>query len=100
MQSETFSTRTTDSPPPSGEEYRLLYADHVPVQEWQAVYGTFEEIKDAAIKQAARDLRPSSGVFDNVFIVERYVDDEWDGYDDEGEDLSDLVFEGWMPDPA
>ena len=73
--------------------FRLVYTDHVPVSEWQVWYGTtLEEVNEKARQRAQRDLRPGSGVFSNVFIIQRWDETEWVDYDDNGDDLTDLAF--------
>jgi hypothetical protein len=98
LKKKQFLTETLNAKGEYAETHpwRLLYADHLPVQEWTVWYGqTFTDIATKAKRRARDDLRPGSMVFDNVFIVQRWNEDEgiWDDYDDEGEDLTDIVFE-------
>lgn len=94
MLRQTFSSETLDS---KGEAdtypWRLVYADHVPVHEWTVWYGTTQEqVNERALYQSKRDLRPGSGVFDNVFVIQRWTGEEWDDYAKDGEDLTDVCF--------
>lgn len=90
---ETISNATLNVYPPNDHEYRLLYASNVPVDEWSVSYGTFEELAEKARSRAKLDLRPSSMVFDNVFIISRWDGESWDDYDNDGNDLTDLAFD-------
>jgi hypothetical protein len=91
---ETFTARILASPPPEPKyEFRLCYSDRVPVAVWTVWYGeTLDEVVAQANKQAALDLRPSSPVTDNVFVVEQFHGGEWDAYDPDGNDLTAAAF--------
>ena len=79
--------------PPEGFAFRLMYADHIPVRHWTVWYGTeLADVETKARRQARNDLRPGSGVGCNLFIIERWVDNEWDGYDEDGNDLTETCF--------
>ena len=91
---KTYETDTLKSAPQAGENFRLLYADHVPVRRWTVWFAeNLEDINKKALRQANADLRPASGVYDNVFIIQRWTGEEWDDYNEDGEDLTELVFD-------
>lgn len=77
--------------------FRLIYADHVPVDkgEWQILEcETFEDAAEAAHRRADKDLKPDSGVYDNLFFIMRWDGESWDHYDPKsGEDYTDIAFE-------
>jgi hypothetical protein len=98
LRKETFSATTLDSKDKADTHpFRLVYADHVPVREWQVWYGqTFDDVKTKALRRSRDDLRPGSGIVCNLFIVQRWAEDQgcWDEYDEDGRELTDLAFGG------
>jgi hypothetical protein len=75
--------------------YRVLYSDQVPTPGYLHYPAkSFEAAKAQAWKLAKRDLRPGSGVDMNLIFVQRWdaAENEWTGYDEEFNDLDDLVF--------
>ncbi len=96
IKKETFTSRTLASSPEDDDlTFRVVYADHVPVTEWTVWFvNSFDLAKEVARRQAAADLHPTSRVTDNVIIIEQYHGGEWDAYDPDGKDLTDLAFGG------
>jgi len=94
---QTYSTTTLDSKGLADDTpFRLVYADHVPVQEWTVWYAeSLQAIFDQAQRRATQDLRADSGVYDNVFIIQRWSAEEsgWVDENEDGEDLTDLCFD-------
>lgn len=90
---ERYSTRDIDAPPENGQDWRVLYANHLPVAEWTVWSSDVRaEVEAKAWRQAKADLRPGSGVFDNVFIVQHWDGEDWSEYDENGDDLTDILF--------
>lgn len=91
----TFSAQTLESKSEADTcPWRIVYADHLPVQEWRVYFCESRGMmNDMARKMADDDLK-NPAIEVNIFILQRWNKDEerWDDDDEEGNDLSFLCF--------
>lgn len=96
MMLRTFSAETLESKSLADQfPWRIVYADHVPVQTWSAYFcESREQMNEVARKMADSDLK-NPFIHDNIFILQRWDSNEkrWDDYDENGDDLTNLCFD-------